>query len=102
LVVLNANRSILTDEGAQGPPDFIVEILSPKTRKLDSVNKKRVYSRLGVKELWIIDPEPGAIQIHRFEERADDPCKMFYPGDVIESPLLPGFSIEVSFIFLRG
>lgn len=101
-MILNANRGILTAEGAEGPPDFVVEILSPKTRKLDLVNKTRVYSRLGVKELWIIDPEPGTIKIQRFEERADDPGKMFYPGDVLESSLLPGFSIEVLSIFVRG
>ena len=29
LVVLNPNRSILTDAGAEGPPDLVVEILSP-------------------------------------------------------------------------
>jgi Uma2 family endonuclease len=62
IVVLNANRWILTDAGAEGPPDLVVEILSPKTPALDLTNKKRVYARLGVKELWIIDPEPGTVR----------------------------------------
>jgi Uma2 family endonuclease len=41
----------------EGPPDFVVEILSPETRRLGLENKKRIYARLGVKELWIIDPD---------------------------------------------
>jgi Uma2 family endonuclease len=32
IIILNGNRHILTDVGAEGPPDFVVEILSPKTR----------------------------------------------------------------------
>jgi Uma2 family endonuclease len=47
----------LTEEGAKGAPELVVEILSPKTRRLDLVNKKQEYARAGVKELWIIDPE---------------------------------------------
>ncbi|MEP6956748.1 MAG: Uma2 family endonuclease, partial [Chthoniobacterales bacterium] len=34
LVVLNEQLSILTDAGAEGAPDFVVEILSPKTARL--------------------------------------------------------------------
>jgi Uma2 family endonuclease len=101
IVVLNANRSILTDAGAEGPPDFVIEILSPKTRKLDLVNKKRVYARLGVKELWIIDPEPGTIAIHRFEQNPAEPVSILYPADTIDTPILPGFSMKVSAIFRR-
>ena len=101
LVVLNANRSILTDAGAEGPPDLVVEILSPKTRQLDLVNKKRVYARLGVKELWVIDPEPGTIAIHRFDRDQAEPVGVLFPNDTITTPLLPGFSISAASVFRR-
>ena len=101
IVVLNANRFILTDAGAEGPPDFVVEILSPKTRQLDLVNKKRIYARLGVKELWIIDPEPGTIAVHRFEQDPANPVSVWTEADMATSPLLPGFSIKVASIFRR-
>ncbi|MBW0000463.1 MAG: Uma2 family endonuclease [Verrucomicrobia bacterium] len=101
LVVLNPNRSILTDAGAEGPPDLVVEILSPKTRQLDLVNKKRVYARLGVKELWIIDPEPGTIAIHRFVQNQTDPVGVLYPHDTLTTSLLPGFSVKAASIFRR-
>ncbi len=32
VILTNENRHILTDAGAEGPPDFVVEILSPETR----------------------------------------------------------------------
>jgi Uma2 family endonuclease len=101
LVVLNPNRSILTDAGAEGPPDLVVEILSPKTRQLDLVNKKRVYARLGVKELWIIDPEPGTVAVYRFEQSQVDAVEVLFPSDTITTPLLHGFSIRAASIFRR-
>lgn len=101
LVVLNQNRFILTDDGAQGPPDFVVEILSPKTRQLDLVNKKRVYARLGVKELWIVDPEAGTVAAYRFEQDPADPVSIWTEDETAASPLLPGFSIRVASIFRR-
>ncbi len=69
LIVLNERLGILTEEGAEGAPELVVEILSPKTRRLDLVNKKQEYARAGVKELWIIDPEPRSIMIHQFDFR---------------------------------
>src|SRR5215212_8445354 len=56
LFVCNKNR-ILTDAGAEGAPDFVVEILSPKTAHLDTKSKRQVYARSGVKEFWIVDPD---------------------------------------------
>jgi Uma2 family endonuclease len=53
LIVLNENRRILTDAGAEGAPAFVVEVLSAKTRQLEPVNKERVYAHIGAKELWI-------------------------------------------------
>ncbi len=37
-------------------PDFIVEILSPSTEKIDREIKFRDYAQHDVKEYWIIDP----------------------------------------------
>jgi Uma2 family endonuclease len=99
IVVLNQNRFILIDAGAEGPPDFVVEILSPKTWQLDLVNKKRVYARLGVKELWIIDPEVSTVAVYRFEQNPADPVHVWTEADIATTPLLPGFSIRVASIF---
>src|SRR5271165_6707541 len=101
LIVLNENRAILTDAGAEGAPDFVVEILSPKTRQLDLVNKKRVYARLGVKELWIIDPEARTVAAHRFDQNPADPVNIWTEADTAATTLLPGFSTKVASIFRR-
>ena len=55
LFISNERMEILQDK-VKGAPDLIVEILSPKTGKLDKTNKKDVYEQAGVKEYWIVDP----------------------------------------------
>ena len=36
-------------------PDFVLEDLSPSTWRLDAVEKRRLYRRLGVREYWLFD-----------------------------------------------
>ena len=59
LIVLNENRAILTEAGAEGPPDFVIEILSPKTRKLDLDNKKTDLRSPGRERALDHRPEPS-------------------------------------------
>ena len=102
LIVLNENRGILTDAGAEGAPDFVIEILSAKTRQLDLVNKKRVYARMGVKELWIIDPEQKEVAVYRFDQDPAEPVAKLGGQEQISSPLLPSLAIRLSEIFRPG
>lgn len=40
-----------------GAPDFVAEVLSPSSKKLDTNTKLLKYIQAGVKEYWLIDPE---------------------------------------------
>lgn len=48
-------------------PDWVCEILSPSTRKLDRGRKRDIYAREGVSWLWL--PDPGAPTLKR------SPCR---------------------------
>lgn len=37
-------------------PDWICEVLSPSTEKLDRIDKMLVYAREGVKHVWLVHP----------------------------------------------
>ena len=37
-------------------PDWVCEVLSPSTRKLDLCAKRPVYAREGIAHLWLVDP----------------------------------------------
>lgn len=55
-LIILCDRDKIKRWGIMGAPDFILEILSPSTRRKDCVKKLQKYSDAGVKEYWIIDP----------------------------------------------
>lgn len=58
LIFISKSNSLRTDKkGLKGIPDLIIEILSPGNKKYDSVSKKNLYEKFGVKEFWLVDPE---------------------------------------------
>jgi Uma2 family endonuclease len=101
IVILNERLGILTEAGAEGAPELVVEILSPKTRRLDLMNKKQEYARAGVKELWIIDPEPRSITIHEFARDGVEKTRQLEEKDNLSTDLLPGFNLRLETIFER-
>jgi Uma2 family endonuclease len=87
-VFVSKNRlSILTKAGAKGAPDFVVEILSPKTAEIDRVQKRQVYALAGVEELWIIDPEPRRIEVYVLAKNPGSPAAIRHERDQFESKL---------------
>lgn len=99
--ISNARLSILTDAGAEGAPDFVVEILSPKTARLDRDNKRRVYASSGVEELWIIAPESRTIEVFYLGENAAEPNVVHDAQARFSSPLFPGLEFDAARIFAR-
>ena len=47
----------LDDRGCKGAPDWVIEIVSPSSKKMDYLLKLLKYHSCGVKEYWIVDPE---------------------------------------------
>ena len=47
------NGYVISDQGK--PPDFILEVASPSTARIDTVDKRREYAELGVSEYWRFD-----------------------------------------------
>jgi len=99
--VSNKNKSILTYAGAEGAPDFLVEILSPKTAELDKKPKRRVFARSGVNELWIIDPEAKLVHVYFLQKDADRPTATYSEKETFASPHFPGLKISGAKIFKR-
>jgi Uma2 family endonuclease len=101
LFISRERAGIIGRKNIQGAPDLIVEILSVGNRKHDQETKLDLYDRFDVLEYWIFDPDRRTAQVYR---RAEDRLRPFADlsaaaGDVLTSPLLPGFSLPLAKIF---
>lgn len=46
-------------------PDWVAEVLSPRTAKTDRTDKLRIYARSGVGWLWFVDPLARTLEVLR-------------------------------------
>lgn len=49
------------------PPDWVCEILSPGTARIDRSRKMGIYAREGVRHLWFVDPLVRTLEVYRLE-----------------------------------
>ncbi|MGH7955800.1 MAG: Uma2 family endonuclease [Opitutaceae bacterium] len=98
--VAAANESILADDGAHGPPDLVVEVLSPKSASLEKT-KLRIYARFGVKEHWLIDPTLRQIHLYDFARHPTKAVRLVDEDESFSSPLLPELTIAAADVFRR-
>lgn len=99
--IKNEHRSLLTKQGMRGAPDFVVEILSASTSELDLGVKREIYSRTGVEELWIVDPDAKRIHVYRLQENRETPVQTYAESGKFESSLFPGLIFEAEEIFAQ-
>lgn len=101
LFVAKRREGIIEPQGVRGPPDLVVEILSPSTSRFDRIRKRALYAQHGVRELWLIDPALCRVEVFRFRHDPKHPVAELGEGDSLRSPLLPGWKMRISDLFVR-
>jgi Uma2 family endonuclease len=48
-------------------PDWVCEVVSPSTGRLDRVRKMPIYAREQVDNLWLVDPLLRTLEVYRLE-----------------------------------
>ena len=63
--------SKINDKGCNGAPDFIIEIVSPSSQRMDYLTKLFKYRTAGVREYWIVNPMKETVQTYLFGDIED-------------------------------
>lgn len=100
LMFVRSERLQGIDPGHLPVADLVVEALSPGTKVYDRTTKADTYAFLGVKELWLIDPEAQTIEQRVLRDGVLEIARVLRPGDTLRSDLLPGFACDVASLFL--
>ena len=81
--------------------DLVVEVTSPSTAIYDRNTKADTYAALKVRELWLVDPDNGTVEVRNLkrvkkgQNGAYGPGNIFKLGERVKSKVLSKFSPSV-------
>lgn len=87
------DKSKLDDKGCNGAPDFIVEIVSPGSKRMDYHIKLFKYRTAGVKEYWIVDPIKNLISTYNFK---NEMTEIYTFADKVKAEIYEDLEIDFS------
>lgn len=101
LFISKERLHIITEKNIQGAPDLVIEIVSPHHRQHDTVEKKKLYERFGVKEYWIVFPDEQLIETYLLKAGEYILQATFTNEQTLQSATLGSLYIATPKIFIR-
>ena len=81
-------------------PDWVCEVLSPSTRKLDLGQKKNIYAREGVAYHWFVDPDERSLEALVLRGRKWVQIDKLYDDASVSLPPFEEFSFNLGNLWL--
>jgi len=98
LVVCDKNK---LDKGSvNGPPDLIIEIVSPSNTYSELFRKFNYYLKAKVREYWVVDPELKSVSVHIYEDGRYI-ITAYNDNDRIPVTVLDGLEISLESLWAR-
>ena len=91
-VICNPDK--LDDKGCNGAPDWVIEIVSQSSQRMDYLTKLFKYRTAGVREYWIVNPMKRTVLVYLFGENEDSTQYLF--EDEIPVGIYPDFTMRIS------
>lgn len=91
-VICDKNK--LDDRGCFGAPDWIIEIVSPSTERMDYGIKLFKYRSAKVREYWIVNPSKQVVMVYDFEHELN--TKLYSFDDTIPGCIYRDLKINIA------
>ena len=99
LAILPGGSARIVENGVEGAPDLVIEVLSPSNRGRDALTKRSLYARAGVREYWLVDPEAHTLEILTLDRDALHRVAVWSGAETPASPLLGPLPVTAAEIF---
>ena len=96
---IRGRRELRRTRRIEFAPDIAVEILSPDEARRELAGKLRDYAEIGVREVWIVTAQGETVEVLNLQEGQYVRGGIYGIGDLVQSSVLPGFSLAVETIF---
>lgn len=93
------NSELLDQQGCNGAPDWIIEIVSRGNSKREMNIKYDLYEESGVSEYWLVYPEQLAIHQFVLDENGRYQLKHMYADGLATPSLFPDLHIDLAEVF---
>ncbi|TVQ20876.1 MAG: Uma2 family endonuclease [Spirochaetaceae bacterium] len=92
---------LFTERGIDGPPELVIEILSPETGFADRKRKFGVYQQYGVGEYWIVDIDEHVLEVYLRDEASGSFLRLDAYGatDSVTSRTVPEVTVDLARVF---
>ena len=99
IFIAKDNTTVEVDKIIKGPPDLVIEILSPGTAYYDLRHKADVYAESGVREYWVVDPMDNRVDVFsNAGNRLTLVSKVENKGEA-RSTIFPEFRVDAGKLF---
>jgi Uma2 family endonuclease len=105
LTVVQPDLAIVCDadkidtKGCLGPPDVMIEVLSPSSAYRDETDKLHLYEAQGVKEYWIVNPDGGYIMVYTLVGKKYGKPEYLWHDDILISKVINGIALKLAPLF---
>lgn len=97
--IRSENQNIIGKNAIQGIPDLIVEIVFPSSAFYDTVEKRDIYRKYGVKEYWIVFPDEKVIEVLTLEKGEYVEFSKCKKAGAVKSKIVEGLEINSKDVF---
>lgn len=83
-------------------PDWLCEVLSPATARMDRLKKLRIYAREEVKHVWLIDPLQQTLEVLRLDQSRWSILVVHGGGDIVRAEPFESTDLDLSRLWADG
>jgi Uma2 family endonuclease len=83
------------------PPDWVCEVLSPSTERIDRTRKLRVYGEAGVAHAWLVKPTDRTLEVLRFRDGAWSIVGMWEDSAVVRIKPFEAIELELGRLWVE-
>lgn len=81
------------------PPDWVCEVLSPRTASMDRADKLPIYAREGVRHVWLVDPLQRTLEVLRLADEGWTLIAVHQGGERVRAEPFDAIELDLSILW---
>lgn len=98
-LLIVCEKEKIKDTHIEGAPTVMIEIISKSSHSQDRFRKALLYAKFGVKEYWIVTPEPPLVELFSLDGDSYRLINVYDDSGILKSPSFEGLEIKLKDIF---